>query len=217
MRECEQLKCALGVPFASKKTRSNNNATATVVNASTIVTVDLIDEITVTAGPIIAMMTGTDVIITATTAVMTDATTTVAMTATTGVTTTEVLVVMIAMMITTMTDVMIDVTRTTTIARTATGRSGLLRHRPKGATPIVHYRRQTARSTSSSGVAKQSKATNRLDQTPGRSDTSTPKTRDLCGGLNSQSLSPEKIIRFTSLTPEPVPGRQPHSQWCLAA
>jgi hypothetical protein len=35
--------------------------------------------------------------------------------------------------------------------------------------------------------------------------------------LNSQSLSPEKIIRFTSLTPEPVPGRQPHSQWCLAA
>jgi hypothetical protein len=30
------------------------------------------------------------------------------------------------------------------------------------------------------------------------------KTRDLCGGLNFQSLSPGKIIEFTSLTPEPI-------------
>jgi hypothetical protein len=140
------------------------------------------------------------VIIAATSAVMTDATTTVAMTTTTGVTTTEV----IAMMIITMTDVMIDVARTTTIARTATGMSGPLRHRPKGATPMVHSRRLTARSTSSSEVAKRSKATDRLDQTPGRSGTSTPKTRDLYGGLNSQSLSPGKIIGFTSLTSEPI-------------
>jgi hypothetical protein len=69
---------------------------------------------------------------------------------------------------------------------------------------MVHSRRPTARSTSSLEVAKQSKATDRLHQTPGRSGTSTPKTRDLCGGLNSQSLSPGKIIGSTSLTPEPI-------------
>jgi hypothetical protein len=117
---------------------------ATVANASTIVTVDLIDEITVTEAPILTMMIGIDVIITTTTAAMTDVTTTVAMATTTGVIT-----VMIAMMIVTTTDVMIDVARTTTIARTATGRSGRLRHRPKGATPMVHSRRLTARSTDS--------------------------------------------------------------------
>jgi hypothetical protein len=135
---------------------------ATVANASTIVTVDLIDEITVAKGPILTMMIGIDVIITATTAAMTDAMTTVAMTTTTGFIT-----VMIAMMIVTTTDVMIDVARMTTIARTATGRSGRLRHHPKGATLMVHSRRLTARSTSSSEVAKQSKAINRLEQTPG--------------------------------------------------
>jgi hypothetical protein len=69
---------------------------------------------------------------------------------------------------------------------------------------MVHSRRLTARSTSSSEVTKQSKATDRLDQTPGRSGTSTLKTHDLCGGLNSQSLSPGKIIGFISLTPEPI-------------
>jgi hypothetical protein len=37
-----------------------------VVNASTIVTVDLIDEITVTVGPILATTIGIDVIIAAT-------------------------------------------------------------------------------------------------------------------------------------------------------
>jgi hypothetical protein len=57
---------------------------------------------------------------------------------------------------------------------------------------MVHSRRPTARSTSSSAVAKRSKATDRPDQTPGRSGTSTPKTRDLCVGLNFQSLSPGK-------------------------
>jgi hypothetical protein len=173
-----------------------------VVNASTIVTVDLIDEITVTVGPILATTIGIDVIITATIATMTDAMTTVAMTAPIGVT--EVIVVMIATMIFTRTGVMIDVAKTTTIARTTTGRSGRLRHRPKGATPMVHARRLTARSTSLSEVAKRSKVTDRLDQTPGRSSMSTLKTHDLCGGLNSQSLSPGKIIGFTSLTPEPI-------------
>jgi hypothetical protein len=107
---------------------------ATVANTSIIVTDDLIDEITVTAGPILAMMIGIDVIIAATTAVMTDATTTVTMTAMTGVTTTEVIVATIVMMIVTTTDATIDVARTTTIARTITGRSGRRRHHPKGAT-----------------------------------------------------------------------------------
>jgi hypothetical protein len=132
---------------------------------------------------------------------MTDATTTIAMTAMTGVTTTGVIVLMIAMMIIATTDVITDVTRTTIITKIATGKSGHLRHRPKRATPTVRSRRPTVRSTSSSEVAKRSKATDRPDQTPGRLGTSTPKTRDLCGGPNSQSLSLGKIIGFTSLTP----------------
>jgi hypothetical protein len=69
---------------------------------------------------------------------------------------------------------------------------------------MVCSRRLTARSTSLLVVAKRSKATERLDQTPGRSGTSTLKTRDLCGGMNSQSLSPGKIIGSTSLTPGPT-------------
>jgi hypothetical protein len=60
-----------------------------VANASTTATVDLIDEITVIADPILATMIGIDVIIVATTDAMTAATTTVAMTATTDVTTTR--------------------------------------------------------------------------------------------------------------------------------
>jgi hypothetical protein len=181
---------------------------ATVANASTIVTVDLIDEITVTAGPILAMTIGIDVIIAATTAAMTDETTTIAMTATIGAMTTEAIVVMITMMIVTTTDeltgVMIDVAWTTTVPVTTTARSRLHHHRPKGATPMAHSRRPTARSTSSSEVAKRSKATDRLNQMPGRSGTSTPKTRDLCDGLNYQSLSLGNIIGFTSPTPEPI-------------
>jgi hypothetical protein len=130
------------------------------------------------------------------------------MTAMIGMMTTEAIVMMIAMMIVTttneMTDVMINIARTTTVPATTTGRSGLHHHRPNGTTPMVHSRRPTARSTSSLEVAKRSKATDRLDQTPGRSGTSTPKTRDLCDGLNSQSLSPGKIIGSRSLTPEPI-------------
>jgi hypothetical protein len=172
-----------------------------VVNTSTTVTVDLIDEITVIAGPILATMTGIDMIIAATTA----ATTTVAMTATTDVTTIGVIATMIATMTSAMTDemtdVMIFVTRTTTITTTTIGRKKLHRHRPKGATPMVRSRRPTVRSTSSSVVAQRSKAIERPDQTLGRSGMSTPKTHGLYVGLNSQSLSPGKIIGFTSLTP----------------
>jgi hypothetical protein len=94
---------------------------------------------------------------------MTDVTTTVAMTATTGATTTRVIVVMIAMMITATTDVMTDVARTTIITKIATGKSGHLRHRPKGATSTVHFRRPTVGSTSSSEVVKRSKLTDRPD------------------------------------------------------
>jgi hypothetical protein len=71
--------------------------------------------------------------------------------------------VMIATMIITTTRMMIDVARTTTTAKTTTIKSGHLRHRPKGATPTVHSRRPTARSTSSLEVAKQSKPTDKLD------------------------------------------------------
>jgi hypothetical protein len=183
-----------------RRPEATTTTTETVANASTIVTVHLIDEITVTAGPTLAVTIGINAII----ATMTNVTTTVATTAMTGATTTEAIVVMIAMMIVTTTDettgVMIDVARTTTVPATTTARSGLHHHRPKGATPMAHSRKPTARSTSSLEVAKRPKATDILDQTPGRSDTSTPKTRDLCGGLNSQSLSPRKIIGFISLT-----------------
>jgi hypothetical protein len=61
---------------------------------------------------------------------------------------------MIAMMIVTTTDVITDVARTTIITKTATGKSGHLRHRPKGATPMVHSRRPIMRSTSSLEIAK---------------------------------------------------------------
>jgi hypothetical protein len=125
-----------------------------VANASTTVTVDLIDEINVIVGPILAMMAGVDVITATTTVVLTDAMTTVGMTATTGVTTTGVIVVMITTMTNVMTDVMIDVARTTTITTTTTGRKKLLHHRLKGATPMACFRRPTARSTSSLEVAK---------------------------------------------------------------
>jgi hypothetical protein len=69
---------------------------------------------------------------------------------------------------------------------------------------MVHSRRPTMRSTSSLVVAKRSKPTGRLDRTPGRSGTSTLKIHDLYGGLNSQSLSPGKIIGFTSPTLGPI-------------
>jgi hypothetical protein len=167
-----------------------------------IVTVDLIDEITVTADPILAMTIGIDVITVATTAAMTDATTTVVMTALISVM--QVIVVMIAMMTVTTTGATIDVVTMTTTAKTTTARSEHLRHRPREATPMVHSRRRTARSTSLLVVTKRSKPTGRLDQTPGRSGTSTLKIHDLYGGLNSQSLSPGKIIGFTFLTLEPI-------------
>jgi hypothetical protein len=176
--------------------------TAMVVNASKITTVDLIDEITVTADPILAMTIGIDVIIAAITAAMKDAMTTVVTTAL--ISAIEVIVVMIATTIVTTTGATIDVARTTTTAKTTAARSGHLRHHPKVATPMVHSRRPTATSTSSPVVAKRSKPTGKLDRTPERSGTSTLKIHDLYGGLNSQSLSLRRIIGFTFPTPEPI-------------
>jgi hypothetical protein len=155
-----------------------------VDNASKIITVNLIDEITVTADAILAMMIGIGVIITATTAAMTDTTTTVVTTAL--ISAIKVIIVMIATMIVTMTGATTDVARTITTAKTTTARSGHLRHRPKWATPMVHSRRPTARLTSLSVVAKRSKSTGRLDRMPGRSGTSTLKIHDLYAGVNSQ-------------------------------
>jgi hypothetical protein len=161
MRECEQLKCALGVPSTSEKTRSNGNDDR---NGG-----QRFDNRNRRPYPHNADRNQHDCRRDYRT--MTVVTTTVAMTATTGATTIESIVVMIAMMIITMTDettdVMIDVARMTIDPAKTTGRSGLHHHRPKGATPMVHSRRPTARSTSSLEVAKRSKATDRLDQTPG--------------------------------------------------
>jgi hypothetical protein len=167
---------------------ATTTTTGTVDNVSTTVIVDLINETTMIADPILATMTGIDVITAVTTAATIGATTTVAMSATTNE----------------MTDVMIVVARKTTITMTTIGRNELHRHHPKGATPMAHSKRPTAKSTSSSAVAKRSKAIDRPDQTLVRSGTSILKTHDLCVGLNSQSLSPEKIIGFTSLTPRPI-------------
>jgi hypothetical protein len=88
-----------------------------------------------------------------------------------------VIVVMIATTIVTTTGVAIDVARTTTTVKTTTARSGHLCHHPKGATPMVHSRRPTARSTSSSVVTKRSKPTGKLDRTPeiGHVNTENPR------------------------------------------
>jgi hypothetical protein len=176
--------------------------TAMVVNTSRIATLDLTDEIIVTADPILAMTIGIDMIIAVITAAMTDTMTTIATTAL--ISAIEVIVVMIATTIVTTTGATIDGARTTTTAKTTTTRSRHLRYHPKEATPMVHSRRPTMRSTSSSVVAKRSKPTGKLDRMPERSGTSTLKIHDLCGGLNSQSLSLGRIIGFTFLTPEPI-------------
>jgi hypothetical protein len=89
--------------------------TAMVANASRVATVDLIDEITVTADPILAMTIGIDVIIATTTAAMADVTTTVVTTAL--ISAIEVIVMMIVTMIVTTTSATIDVARMTTTPR----------------------------------------------------------------------------------------------------
>jgi hypothetical protein len=82
-----------------------------VANTSRIVTVDLIDEITVTADPSLATTIGIDVITAATTAAMIDAMTTVMTTVLISVI--EVIVVMITTMTVATTDATIDIVRMT--------------------------------------------------------------------------------------------------------
>jgi hypothetical protein len=201
MRECKQLKRALGVPSELRRPRAPTTTTKTVISVSITVTVDLIDVITVTAGLTVAMMTGIDAIITATTTAMTDATTIVATITTTGVTTERVIAMMTSAMTTEMIGVMIDAVRTTTTATTTTARSDLNHHHLKGATIMVCFNKPTERSTSSSVAAKRPKATGNSDQTQGRSGTSTLKLHNLCIVRNSQSLSLGKIIGSTYQTP----------------
>jgi hypothetical protein len=88
--------------------------TGTVINATTTITVDLIDVITVIASPTVAMTTGIDMTIATTTAAMTDVTTIAAMTATTDAKIARMIAVMTSATIVGMTDVMIDVAKTTT-------------------------------------------------------------------------------------------------------
>jgi hypothetical protein len=172
-----------------------------VTNASTTVIVDLINVIIVIIGPTIAMMIGIDVIITMTTTATTDVTTIVTMTTMIGAMTARMIVMTTSAMIAETTDVMTDVAKTTTTTMTTIEKNELHHHCLKRATPIVRSNLPTKRSISSSAVAKRPKATDRTDQTPGRSNMSTLKPHNLCVGPNFQSLSPRKIIGFTSLTP----------------
>jgi hypothetical protein len=100
--------------------------------------------------------------------------------------------------------VMIDVVRTTTTATTTTTRSDLHRHQLKGATPMVCSSWPTERSTSSLAVAKRPKAIDNFDQTQGILNTSTLKLHNLSVGQSSQSLSLEKFIGSIFLTPGPT-------------
>jgi hypothetical protein len=183
-----------GFRLPLKRPKAATTTTGTVTSATTIVTADLIDVITVIAGPIVAMMTGIDMIITAIIAATTDVTTIITMTAMIDVRIARMIIVTTSATIAGVTDVMTDVARTTTTATTTTIKNGLHHHHLKGATPTMHSRWPTERLTSSSAVAKRSKATDRTDQTPGRSGMLTLKTRSLCIGPNSQSLSPGKTL-----------------------
>jgi hypothetical protein len=174
-----------------------------VTNTSTTVIVNLIDVITMTAGPIVAMTIGIDVIIAATTTVMIGATTIIATTTMTGVMTARVIVVMTSTVTAEMIGAMIDVDRTTTTATTTIARSNLQCHSLKGATLMVHSNPPTEGSTSSSSVTKRPKATGSFDQTQGRLGMSTLKLHNLCVGWSSQSLSLGKIIGSIFLTSRP--------------
>jgi hypothetical protein len=172
-----------------------------VINVSTAATVDLIDVIIVIAGPIVIMTTGIDVITAATSTAMIDVMTIVVMAAMIDVKIARMIVMTTSAVIAEMIDVMTDVAKTTTTVTTTTVKNGLRHHHQKGATPTVRSRWPTVRITSSSAVAKRPKAIDKTDQMLGRSGMSTPKTCSLCVGPNFQSLTPGKIIVFTSLTP----------------
>jgi hypothetical protein len=126
------------------------------------------------------------------------------MTKTTGVTTTGVIAVMTSVTTDKKIDVRIDVAKTITTATITIRKSGLHRHRQKGATPMVRSNRPTERSTSSSAVAKRPKATGSFNQTQGILGMLTLKLHNLCIGRSSQLLSLGKIIGSTFLTLRPT-------------
>jgi hypothetical protein len=205
MRECEQLKRALGVPSKSKKAKINNdddhNGDCSYDNSNRRPDRrDCRDRRPYRCNDDRDQRDYHRAI-----AAMTDVTTTVAMIAMTGVTTERVITVMTSTTTVEMIGVMIDAVRTTTTATTATARGDLHRHHHlKGATLMVHFNQPTERSISSSVAAKRPNTTGSSDRTQGRSGMSTLKLHNLCIGRSSQSLSPGKIIGSTYLTLGPT-------------
>jgi hypothetical protein len=136
MRECEQLKRAIGVPSTSKRTRSSNNNDKNSGQRFDNRNRRPDQRDYRDRRPFPHNDDRDDVIIAATITAMTSVTTTVATTATTGVTTTGVIDETTSATIAATTDeminAMIDVARTTTIATTIIRRNGLHRHLPKG-------------------------------------------------------------------------------------
>jgi hypothetical protein len=204
MRECEQLKRALGVPSESKKTNISNNDDRNgdqrfdnrnrrpdrrdYRDRRPYCRNDNRDRRDYRRDYRLDDKRGDYVATTA----MTDMTIARVIAVTTSAATAEMI------------DAMIDVARMTTTATTTTARSGPHRHRLKGATLMVRFSQPTERSTSSSVVAKRPKATGSFDQTQERSGMSTLKLRNLCVGQSSKSLSPGKIIGSISLTSRPT-------------
>jgi Na+-transporting methylmalonyl-CoA/oxaloacetate decarboxylase beta subunit len=125
--------------------------TRTVTNVSTAVTVDLIDVVTITAGPIVATTTGIDTIIVATTAVITDVMTIVATIATTGVMTERVIAVTTNTITAEMIGMMTIAARMTTTVTAAIARNYHHHHHLKGTTLTVCFNQPTERSTSVGG------------------------------------------------------------------
>jgi hypothetical protein len=91
---------------------------------------------------------------------------------------------MIATTIVTTTGATINVARTTTTAKTTTARSGHLRHHPKGAAPMVHSRRPTARSIIVGG--RQAIKTNRQTRSNARE----------IGQVNTENPRPLRWFEF---------------------
>jgi hypothetical protein len=141
MRECEQLKRTPGYLQSPRRPRAATTTTRTAVVAPTTSTIDLIDVITTTADPTIAMTIGIVVIITATITVMIDM---INLVATIDVMPTTVMIVetTTATMSAVMTGMPI-VAQTTTTAMTTITKSLPLRHHQKGAIQTVRSRTPT--------------------------------------------------------------------------
>jgi hypothetical protein len=182
MRECEQLKHALGIPSDSKKNKSSNNNDQNIDQHFDIRNRQPDRRDYCDRRPYRRNDEGIDVIITVSTSAVT--------TETIGVTT--------------------DVARTTTTAMTTTARSGLHHHHLKGATPMVRSSQPTERSTSLLAVTKRPKATDSSDQTQGRLSMSTLKLHrilyvlgDIMVSYNCESatveLSKDSVVKAAAM------------------